>query len=414
MAQLNTRIILRNDSTANWNAATDAKLAKGEIGLEFQADGKIRMKVGDGTLTWAELPYFGGEDAKNFQVSSLDEITETDLAVGDTAIVKTAIYVDAEDDSKSKYSYTGYVYNGTAWAAMDGNYSAENVFLTSDITLAGDYTSVGNIKKSDGTLEAAGKSVATLLQEIFLKRLQPSITSNPSASITLTNAGAKEVGTEFDPQYTTSFSDGGYTYETVTGVKATAWAIKMNGVDYTTSSGDGDTFVVTDDTNVKATGTVTYSDGNVAVDNLGDPSSPAIQIDGKTIDCTASSAVTGYRKWFIYIGEDHNTAVDSAFIRKGTDKGNAKNAATQSNVTVPAGTTRILVALPKSDTYGYKKTLTGVTDVDGMGLPVLDNFTESTVTVYGAVDGEHGMDYRVYECVNANGMAATRYTFTIG
>lgn len=414
MAQLNTRIILRNDSTTNWNAATDAKLAKGEIGLEFQADGKIRMKVGDGTLTWAELPYFGGEEAKSFQVSSLDDITDTDLAVGDTAIVKTAIYTDAEDETKNKYSYTGYVYNGTTWAAMDGNYSAENVFLTSDITLAGDYTSVGNIKKSDGTLEAAGKSVAALIQEIFLKRLQPSIKSNPSASITLTNAGAKEVGTEFDPQYTTSFSDGAYTYEETTGVKATAWAISMNGVDYTTATGDGDTFTVTDDTNVKATGTVTYSDGNVAKDNLGDPSSPEVKISGTTKACTASSAVTGYRKWFIYVGTDHETAVNSTFIRKGTDKGNAKNAATQENVTIPAGTTRVLVALPKSDTYGYTKTLTGVTDVDGMGLPVLDNFTESTVTVYGAKDGEHGMDYRVYEAVNANGMAATRYTFTIG
>ena len=108
------------------------------------------MKVGDGTdKTWADLPYFGGEDAKNFQVSSLDEITDTDLAVGDTAIVKTAIYTDAEDETNNKYSYTGYVYNGTAWAAMDGNYSAKNVFFDEDTFTVGDrtfkFTQISNV-----------------------------------------------------------------------------------------------------------------------------------------------------------------------------------------------------------------------------------------------------------------------------
>lgn len=40
----------------------------------------------------------------------------------DIFVVKTLI-------SGDKYSYTAYVYNGSAWAAMDGNYNAESVYF---------------------------------------------------------------------------------------------------------------------------------------------------------------------------------------------------------------------------------------------------------------------------------------------
>ena len=38
MATLNTRIILRNDSTANWLTNESAVLLKGEVGVEFLSD----------------------------------------------------------------------------------------------------------------------------------------------------------------------------------------------------------------------------------------------------------------------------------------------------------------------------------------------------------------------------------------
>ena len=62
MATLNTRIVLRNDSTTNWLANSEQVLMKGEVGIEFMSDGSVKMKVGDGTKTWAELDYVGGED----------------------------------------------------------------------------------------------------------------------------------------------------------------------------------------------------------------------------------------------------------------------------------------------------------------------------------------------------------------
>lgn len=61
VAELKTRIILRNDTTANWNQNSSVVLKKGEIGIEYLVDGSTRIKFGDGTTTWASLAY---HDAK--------------------------------------------------------------------------------------------------------------------------------------------------------------------------------------------------------------------------------------------------------------------------------------------------------------------------------------------------------------
>lgn len=64
MAELITRIVLRNDSTANWNAASDVVLLRGEVGIEFTDDGKAKIKIGDGATSWASLNYFSGADSE--------------------------------------------------------------------------------------------------------------------------------------------------------------------------------------------------------------------------------------------------------------------------------------------------------------------------------------------------------------
>jgi len=61
MAELKTKIVIRNDSSEKWEAVKDtAVLLKGEVGIESDANGKTKTKIGDGVKTWAELPYFGG------------------------------------------------------------------------------------------------------------------------------------------------------------------------------------------------------------------------------------------------------------------------------------------------------------------------------------------------------------------
>lgn len=54
-----TRIILRNDTTANWNIHNPI-LAEGEIGIEFLEDGTTKLKVGNGENVWSRLPYTAG------------------------------------------------------------------------------------------------------------------------------------------------------------------------------------------------------------------------------------------------------------------------------------------------------------------------------------------------------------------
>lgn len=74
MATLNTTIILRNDLTANWLANSSVILSRGEVGIEFLADGKVKMKIGDGEKTWAQLSYFGGDAAKYYE--AVPEVAE--------------------------------------------------------------------------------------------------------------------------------------------------------------------------------------------------------------------------------------------------------------------------------------------------------------------------------------------------
>ena len=52
---LNTRIVLRHDTAANWTLHNPVLLL-GEAGYETDTQ---KLKFGDGTKKWSELPYFG-------------------------------------------------------------------------------------------------------------------------------------------------------------------------------------------------------------------------------------------------------------------------------------------------------------------------------------------------------------------
>ena len=72
MATLKTRIALRNDTTAKWQEHSDVVLLKGEIGIEFEESGNVKMKVGDGVNSWSNLDYFGGEPTEEPAVITVD------------------------------------------------------------------------------------------------------------------------------------------------------------------------------------------------------------------------------------------------------------------------------------------------------------------------------------------------------
>ena len=133
--QLRTRIVLRNDSTSAWLASKTQVLLRGEVGIEFLDTGKVKMKVGDGTTTWENLPYFGGDECRTTEIvvtAGSDHETAINTTItgainkGDIAIIKEEIVNVEEDDATQRYQYTAYVYGENAdgeaaWKAMDGN-----------------------------------------------------------------------------------------------------------------------------------------------------------------------------------------------------------------------------------------------------------------------------------------------------
>lgn len=55
--EIRTRIIIRNDSSSNWESSTII-LKKGEPALEIDATKKTaKLKIGDGVSTFSELPF---------------------------------------------------------------------------------------------------------------------------------------------------------------------------------------------------------------------------------------------------------------------------------------------------------------------------------------------------------------------
>lgn len=315
---------------------------------------------------------------------------------GDVMLVTNSMGV------KSAYQYD------EDWIACDGNVDASKVIMPFDITLAGSYTQVGNLSKTStgtATFATKGKSVAQALQEMLSKREQPKIKSNPSVSLTATS-GAKEVGTKITPEWSASLNAGSYTYGPATGITASSWEISdTDGNKASTASGKFTEITVGDTTNYRITAKANYGAGAVAVDNLGDPSNPTIQIAAGSKSANGGY-ITGYRAWFTYIGESLDT-INSAFIRGTTNKGSTP--ATQNDVNIPAGTKRVMIAIPATSSLALKQ----VIDVDGMGLDVFGNFTLQTVSVEG-LNGYEAKSYNVWVAENINGMAATHYNFIIG
>lgn len=415
---LNTKIIMRNDTAENWTTKNPT-LSKGEFGVENDTN---KFKIGDGATAWKELAYAGADETviKSIINENRDTCSYVDLTAGqedadglatitapkqgDTAIVRKAI-----DDTHK--SYTAYVYNGTAWAAMDGNYNADNVYLDMDITMAGNYTQVGNLTKTQNgtaTFATKGKSIAAALTDIFSKRLQPGTPTAPAVTLTFGQAKAYEVGTTVSLSYSATLSAGSYTYGPATGITATSWEITDTaGNTATTASGSFADVIVADDTNYKITAKANYGEGAVAKDNLGSDSSPVVKIAAGSATKT-SGAITGYRNTF-YGTVTEKAEVTSTIIRGLSGKSGAAWANGKSfTVNIPVGAVRVIFAYPAA-----LQDVSSVKDVNGLNAEIKSAFTKSSVTVAGA-GADAGIAYKVYVTDFAEPVAkANSYTVKI-
>ena len=410
---LKTKLIIRNDISANWTTHNPT-LTKGEVGLETDT---LKMKVGDGTHQWSDLPYYN-DQTNTYQ----DNITTDGKNIGDVAVVT--------GDHNIK---TAYVWNGTAWAAMDGNYNAENVYFDEDLIST---YAIGNVTLTNGqgTVESTGKNLKEVWSSIFQKPTDPTV-DQPTTTLTATGNTEREVGYTFNmPTATLTVTDiGSYSYGPAdTGVRFPIGSLEIVQDDKTTNKVSnnsvytkGNTITLTaentkgntyGDTAIsyKFTATSKYTpDANVIpVNNLG-TEKPTLRIGyNKTLAADGTLALTvsgtpktttftGCRKMFWGTMSSKPATMTSDDIRGlsglvdtsgsyGTKNANGiKTATGERSLTIPVGTMRVVIAVPKG------RTLSKVLDVNDSSANIISAFKSVEVDVNG-YNGYKATTYTVY------------------
>ena len=360
---LQTIIFLKHDKSTDWDNS-EVILREGELGVSYLDNGNVIVKAGDGVHKFAELP----------QVESV-----------------------LESDMMLTYSF--------------GKHNVP----------------AGGSLNAGGT----GMTMSQWIADSLKKTVEPTIKRYPNASLSAScsNSGASlEIGSYITSiSYTGSLSeDGDYETngkETASGIKSSdlTWEVTLGddaATKKTTSTGNYTTNIQINSTTantiyatVKAKATLSLANVVTPTNNLGEENAD-VKIKGFDAAGTTEKSLTadvrasGYRNTWYYVGTDADFELNSANIRSNFT---AKNANTTSfgTVAIPGGTKRVAFAVLGD------KTLKSVIDVDGMGLDVKANFTKETISIEGA-NGFEGANYSVFHFENPNGVAATKYTVTIG
>ena len=408
---LNTKIQLRNGTAAEWTAKNPV-LLKGEMGIETDTH---KIKVGDGSTQWSKLAYCGADtnDILNVINANRDSCTVIELAEGETTADKLStienpkkgdIAVIIDGIAGEAKSYTSYVYDGEKFAAMDGNYRADNVYFDDDIT----YTvAIGTLAKPSGSAKfaAKGKNVEQVLSSLMAQEANPT-KSNPAVSFSAQGGfGTFEIGTKKNLTYTAALSAGSYTYGPATGITAQTWEVSCTGVTGTKSTANG-TFedVVAEASAKKITAKATYNEGAIPVTNLGNP-----YPTGKIAAGSASkdsNTLVGVRHMF-YGALTEDTALTSSVIRGLNHEAAAKKTITTFGA--GSGAKKVVIACPA----GYN--VTKVLMPSAMNADATASFVKqsATVNVEGA-EGYTAVAYNVWVYQPASIDSTETYAVTIG
>lgn len=401
---INSRLQFLNDTA---EALAGQGTAVPKAGEPVYENDTRKLKIGDGVTPLSELKYFGGDSAKNFDVTpnSGEEdvaaitrvVGSSEIHTGDTAIVKRVI-------SGDKTSYTAYVYD-SEWKAMDGNYRADNVYFDDDIT----YTvAIGTLAKPSGSAKfsAKGKNVEQVLSSLMAQEANPT-KSNPAVSFSSTGGlGTFEIGTTKNLTYTAALSAGGYTYGPATGITAQTWEVSCTGVTDKKSTATG-TFenVVAEATAKKITAKATYNDGAIPVTNLGNQY-PAGQIKAGSASKDSGNLI-GVR--YMFWGPMTSDADINSAVVRALKNNKATSTGTLSTFGAGAGAVKVVVAVP-SDRKITKVLMPSALNADVTALFVKQS---ATVQVKGANDYAAAA-YNVYVYQPASIDAGETYAVTIG
>ena len=238
------------------------------------------------------------------------------------------------------------------------------------------------------------------------KEMQPTVTQ-PSVSLTFASAKAYEVGTKITPSYSAKLNAGSYSYGPATGITATSWSVSATGVEtpLTTATGSFPEITVTEGMNYKVTAVATHEAGADPVTNLGNPADASKKIAAGTKSATSGS-ITSFRSFFYGTKTTGLDSYDSAAVRALTN-GNAKAEPNkQFNITIPAGTKQVVIAVPAA------RSLKSVINVGLSRGEVADTFVASTVDVEGA-NGYAAAPYKVYVFNSSTALDANTYEVTL-
>lgn len=332
------------------------------------------------------------------QTDETDAETIARVTAGST-LIKNDIFVIKTLIVDERYSYTAYVYDGSNWCAMDGNYSIDNIYFTQDLTTT---ANIGTIEIEDSgtaTIAAAGKNLKEVLNTILIKEKNPIIVE-PTVTTDF-NIGVKyEVGTKIIPSLTYDFSAGSYEFgPTPTGVVAT----KIAATDSLNNSVTSNTSVITlpelsiaEDTEYTANIIVTYSAGSIPVTNLGKTYS-AGQIKSGEASAMSQSKIVGYRAFF-YGAVDWNSDTPTSDQIRELTNGGEYISNKSINIKGDSAAKAFIVALPNEENYG----LSSVSLTTTMNLDILSEYEllAATCEVKGA-NGYAATTYKIYRYMPA-------------
>ena len=409
-------------------------------------------------------------DAKDATTASVTVLNVAGSA-GDEDALATIVNPKQGDFAICKHTITGelvehtaYVYDATTgWAAMDGNYSADNVFFASDLTIT---ANIGVQTLASGTssktLATTGKSVKQVFNMILAQEVKPSISANPAVTTKLANNTtpgtgnvAVEGGTTITPKWSASLSAGSYKYGPATGITATSWSVtdnrkdidsKLTNATSDTNSGTFDSLVLPAGKSYKVTAKAAHGAGPIAYTNLGEEykagnalfdstTGAAVVKIAATTDTTLKSdespTITAWQQGY-YIGTlESDVPVTSNILRNvGDGKGLLKNrfvknanfatetiyfdGASGHKAAFSGTMAKFIVAYPSS----IDKTDTGFNSAKGLTKffnnssfeEYLGNFTKSTIKVAGAdndLTSAHAIDYTVCTWTPASAFSGT-------
>lgn len=280
---------------------------------------------------------------------------------------------------------------------------AEKVIFSSDLITT---TPIGNITLENGqaTIPAVNKNLKQVFEAIFVKESNPSITQ-PSVSLTFSEAKAYEVGTFITPTYRATLEPGTYSFGPDTDIVATSWEVTDTvGNSSNDASGSFVKFQVIDNTSYKITAKATYDAGAIPVTNIGNEYTDGRIVAGSK--SATSGAVTGYRNTFYGIVTNKDD-ITSDVIRGLSGKSNkALTNGSTFTVTIPVGTMMAVIAYPAT-----LRDITSIKDVNASNFEIASGFNKSIISVEGA-DGYTAIDYKVYTLPYAEPVTVAN-TFTV-